>query len=168
MKDLDDGEKVRVLLAQALFGNPDILLLDEPTNHLDVDSILWLEEFLLDFKNTVIVVSHDRHFLDKVCTHIADIDFQKVTLYTGNYTFWYETSQLALRQRQDSNKQEGRQDQGAEDLHPALQRQRLEVAGRPPRARSCSTRSRSTTSSRRRASTRTSCSRPSASSARTC
>jgi ATPase subunit of ABC transporter with duplicated ATPase domains len=93
-----------VLLAQALFGDPDILLLDEPTNHLDVDSILWLEEFLLEFKNTVIVVSHDRHFLDRVCTHIADVDFQKVTLFTGNYTFWYETSQLALRQKQDANK----------------------------------------------------------------
>ena len=104
VKELSDGEKVRVLLAQALFGDPDILLLDEPTNHLDVDSILWLEEFLLEFKNTVIVVSHDRHFLDRVCTHIADVDFQKVTLFTGNYTFWYETSQLALRQRQDSNK----------------------------------------------------------------
>ena len=104
VKELDDSEKVRVLLAQALFGEPDILLLDEPTNHLDVDSILWLEEFLLNFKNTVIVVSHDRHFLDKVCTHIADVDFQKVTLFTGNYSFWYETSQLALRQRQESNR----------------------------------------------------------------
>ncbi len=103
VKDLDDDEKVRVLLAQALFGEPDILLLDEPTNHLDVDSILWLEQFLFDFKNTVIVVSHDRHFLDRVCTHIADVDFQKVTLFSGNYTFWYETSQLALRQRQNSN-----------------------------------------------------------------
>ncbi len=104
VKDLSDGEKVRVLLAQALFGDPDILLLDEPTNHLDVDSILWLEEFLLQFKNTVIVVSHDRHFLDRVCTHIADVDYQKVQLYSGNYTFWYETSQLALRQKQDSNR----------------------------------------------------------------
>ena len=104
VKELADGEKVRVLLAQALFGNPDILLLDEPTNHLDVDSMLWLEEFLADFKNTVIVVSHDRHFLDRVCTHIADVDFQKVQLYSGNYTFWYETSQLALRQKQESNK----------------------------------------------------------------
>jgi ATPase subunit of ABC transporter with duplicated ATPase domains len=102
--ELTDNEKVRVLLARALFGDPDILLLDEPTNHLDVDSILWLEEFLLGFKNTVIVVSHDRHFLDRVCTHIADVDFQKVTLYTGNYTFWYETSQMALRQRESSNK----------------------------------------------------------------
>jgi ATPase subunit of ABC transporter with duplicated ATPase domains len=104
VKDLSDGEKVRVLLAQALFGNPDILLLDEPTNHLDVDSILWLEEFLFSFKNTVVVVSHDRHFLDRVCTHIADVDYQKVTLYSGNYSFWYETSQLALRQRQESNR----------------------------------------------------------------
>jgi ATPase subunit of ABC transporter with duplicated ATPase domains len=104
VKELSDGEKVRVLLAQALFGDPDILLLDEPTNHLDVDSILWLEEFLLNFKNTVIVVSHDRHFLDRVCTHIADVDYQKVTLYSGNYSFWYETSQLALRQRQESNR----------------------------------------------------------------
>ncbi len=104
VRELDDDEKVRVLLAQALFGSPDILLLDEPTNHLDVDSILWLEDFLLRFQNTVIVVSHDRHFLDKVCTHIADVDFQKVTLFTGNYTFWYETSQLALRQKQSANK----------------------------------------------------------------
>jgi len=104
VKELEDSEKVRVLLAQALFGDPDILLLDEPTNHLDVDSILWLEEFLLNFKNTLVVVSHDRHFLDKVCTHIADIDFQKVTLFTGNYSFWHQTSQMALKQRQDSNK----------------------------------------------------------------
>jgi ATPase subunit of ABC transporter with duplicated ATPase domains len=109
VKDLPDGEKVRVLMAQALFGNPDILLLDEPTNHLDVDSILWLEEFLLNFPNTVVVVSHDRHFLDKVCTHIADIDFGKVTLYSGNYTFWYETSQMALAQRSASNKKKAEQ-----------------------------------------------------------
>jgi ATPase subunit of ABC transporter with duplicated ATPase domains len=109
MKDLTDSEKVRVLMAQALFGNPDILLLDEPTNHLDVDSILWLEEFLLDFPNTVVVVSHDRHFLDKVCTHIADIDFGKVTLYSGNYTFWYETSQMALSQRSAANKKKSEQ-----------------------------------------------------------
>jgi len=104
MGDLDDGDKVRVLLAQALFGDPDVLLLDEPTNHLDVDSILWLEEFLIGFKNTVIVVSHDRHFLNKVCTHIADIDYQKLTLYTGNYDFWRQSSELALQQRRDQSK----------------------------------------------------------------
>lgn len=104
MKDLNGKEKVRVLLAQALFGEPDILLLDEPTNDLDVDSILWLENYLADFKNTVIVVSHDRHFLDQVCTHIADIDFGKISFYGGNYSFWYESSQLALRQRGDQNR----------------------------------------------------------------
>jgi ATPase subunit of ABC transporter with duplicated ATPase domains len=104
MHELNGKEKVRVLLAQALFGNPDILLLDEPTNDLDVETITWLEDFLADFQNTVIVVSHDRHFLDSVCTHIADIDFAKIQLYTGNYTFWYESSQLALRQRGDQNK----------------------------------------------------------------
>jgi ATPase subunit of ABC transporter with duplicated ATPase domains len=104
VKELNGKEKVRVLLAQALFGNPDILLLDEPTNDLDVATIAWLENFLADFQNTVIVVSHDRHFLDAVCTHIVDIDFSKIQLYTGNYTFWYESSQLALRQRSDQNK----------------------------------------------------------------
>lgn len=104
MRELEAGLKVRVLLAQALFGNPDILLLDEPTNNLDLNSIMWLEEFLCEFKNTVVVVSHDRHFLDKVCTHIADIDFAQITLYTGNYTFWYQASQLALKQRREQNK----------------------------------------------------------------
>src|SRR6188768_2967971 len=104
MNELSGKEKVRVLLAQALFGNPEILLLDEPTNDLDVDTISWLENFLADFQNTVIVVSHDRHFFDAVCTHVADIDFGKIQLYTGNYTFWYESSQLALRQRSDQNK----------------------------------------------------------------
>ncbi len=104
MSELSGKEKVRILLAQALFGNPDILLLDEPTNDLDVETITWLENFLADFENTVIVVSHDRHFLDAVCTHVADIDFGKITLYTGNYTFWYESSQLALRQRSEQNK----------------------------------------------------------------
>ena len=104
MSELEGKDKVRVLLAQALFGNPEILLLDEPTNDLDVETIGWLENFLADFQNTVIVVSHDRHFLDAVCTHIADIDFSKIQLYTGNYTFWYESSQLALRQRSDQNK----------------------------------------------------------------
>lgn len=104
MADLNGSEKVRVLLAQALFGNPDILLLDEPTNNLDVESSLWLENYLANFKNTVIVVSHDRHFLDQVCTQVVDIDFSKVRLFTGNYSFWYESSQLALKQRQDQNK----------------------------------------------------------------
>ncbi|MDO8489065.1 MAG: ATP-binding cassette domain-containing protein [Candidatus Omnitrophota bacterium] len=104
MSQLEAGQKFRVLLAQALFGNPDILLLDEPTNHLDIDSSMWLEEFLCDFQNIAIVVSHDRHFLDKVCTHIADIDFGKIRLYAGNYTFWSEASQLAARQRSEVNK----------------------------------------------------------------
>jgi ATPase subunit of ABC transporter with duplicated ATPase domains len=104
MKELNGGEKVRVLLAQALFGNPDILLMDEPTNNLDVETVGWLEDFLLQFQNTVIVVSHDRHFLDKVCTHIADIDFGKVTMFTGNFSFWREASELVLRQKKDYNK----------------------------------------------------------------
>jgi ATPase subunit of ABC transporter with duplicated ATPase domains len=104
MKQLEAGQKVRVLLAQALFGNPDILLLDEPTNHLDVESSMWLEEFLCNFENTAIVVSHDRHFLDNVCTHIADIDFGKIKLHPGNYTYWSEASQLAARQRSEENK----------------------------------------------------------------
>jgi ATPase subunit of ABC transporter with duplicated ATPase domains len=104
MSDLNGSEKVRVLLAQALFGNPDVLLLDEPTNNLDVESVGWLENFLANFDNTVIVVSHDRHFLDQVCTQIVDVDFSKVKLYAGNYSFWYESSQLALKQRQDQNK----------------------------------------------------------------
>jgi ATPase subunit of ABC transporter with duplicated ATPase domains len=104
MKDLNGTQKVRVLLAQALFGNPDILILDEPTNDLDIMTVTWLEDFLLDFKNTVIVVSHDRHFLDTVCTHIVDIDFKQVRLFTGNYSFWYQSSQLALQQRSSTNK----------------------------------------------------------------
>ncbi|MFV8257203.1 ABC-F family ATP-binding cassette domain-containing protein [Bdellovibrio bacteriovorus] len=104
MKELNGGEKVKVLLAQALFGRPDILLLDEPTNHLDIYAIQWLEEFLLNFENTVIVISHDRHFLNKVCTHIADIDFGKVTTYTGNYDFWRQASELNQRLREDQNK----------------------------------------------------------------
>ncbi len=114
MKDLAGNQKVRVLLAQALFGNPDILILDEPTNDLDAATIEWLENFLLDFKNLVIVVSHDRHFLDSVSTHIVDIDFGKIKIYSGNYTFWYESSQLALKQRSDSNKK-------AEDKRKELQ-----------------------------------------------
>ncbi|NDK55430.1 ABC-F family ATP-binding cassette domain-containing protein [Pontibacter fetidus] len=104
MRDLSGSEKVRVLLAQALFGNPDILLLDEPTNNLDAESIMWLENFLGNFQNTVIVVSHDRHFLDAVCTHVADIDFGKIKMFAGNYSFWYQSSQLALKQRSDANK----------------------------------------------------------------
>ena len=104
MKELDGGDKVRVLLAQALFGNPDILLLDEPTNNLDVQSIAWLEEFLIRFPNTVIIVSHDRHFLNQVCTHVADIDYGQIRVYVGNYDFWYQASQLALTQRQQENK----------------------------------------------------------------
>ncbi len=114
MKQLAGNQKVRVLLAQALFGNPDILILDEPTNDLDADTIEWLENFLLDFKNIVIVVSHDRHFLDTVSTHVVDIDFSKIKIYSGNYTFWYESSQLALKQRSDSNKK-------AEDKRKELQ-----------------------------------------------
>ncbi len=104
MSEMNPAEKVKVLLAQALFGNPDVLLLDEPTNNLDIESILWLENFLMNFKNTVIVVSHDRHFLDNVCTYIADLDFKKITLYGGNYSFWYESSQLAAKQKADQNK----------------------------------------------------------------
>ncbi len=104
MKELEGGDKVRVLLAQALFGNPDVLLLDEPTNHLDLKSIAWLEDFLFRFQNTVIVVSHDRHFLNQVCTHVADIDFGRIQVYVGNYDFWYQASQLNLKQKQDENR----------------------------------------------------------------
>ena len=104
MSDLNGSEKVKILLAKALFGNPDVLLLDEPTNHLDLDAIAWLEEFLINFENTVIVVSHDRYFLNKVCTHIADIDYGKIQLYSGNYDFWYESSQLLIRQMKEANK----------------------------------------------------------------
>jgi ATPase subunit of ABC transporter with duplicated ATPase domains len=114
MKELSGNQKVRVLLAQAIFGNPDILILDEPTNDLDLQTITWLEDFLLEFKNTVIVVSHDRHFLDTVCTHIVDIDFSAIKLYTGNYSFWYQSSQLALAQRSAANKK-------AEDKKKELQ-----------------------------------------------
>ena len=104
MADMPSALKVKVLLAQALFGNPDILLLDEPTNHLDLDAISWLEEFLINFENTVIVVSHDRYFLNKVCTNIADIDYGKIQLYAGNYDFWYESSQLMVKQMKEANR----------------------------------------------------------------
>ena len=109
MGDLNSNEKVKILLAKALFGNPDILLLDEPTNHLDLDAIAWFEDFLIDFENTVIVVSHDRYFLNKVCTHIADIDYGKIQLFAGNYDFWYESSQLIIKQRKEANKKKEEQ-----------------------------------------------------------
>ena len=119
MKDLDGGQKVKVLLAKALFGNPDVLLLDEPTNHLDLDAIAWLEEFLINFDNTVIVVSHDRYFLNKVCTHIADIDYGKIQLYAGNYDFWYESSQLMIKQMKEDNK---KKEEKIKELQEFIQR----------------------------------------------
>ncbi len=119
MRELDGSQKVKVLLAQALFGNPDILLLDEPTNYLDIQSVRWLENFLLDFPNTVIVVSHDRHFLNKVCTHICDIDFGKIQMYVGNYDFWYEYTQMAARQQKDLNK---KNEQKIKELQAFIQR----------------------------------------------
>ena len=119
MRDLTGAQKVKVLLAQALFGNPDILLLDEPTNHLDLDAIAWLEEFLINFENTVIVVSHDRYFLNKVCTHIADIDYGKIQLYAGNYDFWYESSQLMVRQMKEANR---KKEEKIKELQEFIQR----------------------------------------------
>ncbi|MCP4294047.1 MAG: ATP-binding cassette domain-containing protein, partial [Proteobacteria bacterium] len=119
VKELDDDVKIKVLLAQSLFGKPDILLLDEPTNHLDIHAINWLEHFLLNFDNTVIVVSHDRHFLNKVCTHMADIDFSKIQMYVGNYDFWYESSQLANRLRNAQNK---KSEEKARELKAFIQR----------------------------------------------
>lgn len=119
MSELEDTLKVKVLLAQALFGNPDVLLLDEPTNHLDLDAIAWLEEFLIDFDNTVIVVSHDRYFLNKVCTHIADIDYGKIQLYAGNYDFWYESSQLMIKQMKEANK---KKEEKIKELQEFIQR----------------------------------------------
>ena len=119
MRELDGGQKVKVLLAKALFGNPDILLLDEPTNHLDLDAIAWLEEFLINFNNTVIVVSHDRYFLNKVCTHIADIDYAKIQLYSGNYDFWYESSQLLIKQMKEANK---KKEEKIKELQEFIQR----------------------------------------------
>ena len=119
LKELRGSEKVKVLLAQALFGNPDILLLDEPTNHLDLDAIAWLEEFLINFENTVIVVSHDRYFLNKVCTHTADIDYGKIQLYAGNYDFWYESSQLLVKQMKEANK---KKEEKIKELQEFIQR----------------------------------------------
>ena len=119
MSELNGNDKVKVLLAQALFGNPDILLLDEPTNHLDLDAISWLEEFLINFDNTVIVVSHDRYFLNKVCTHIADIDYSKIQLYAGNYDFWYESSQLMIRQMKEANR---KKEEKIKELQEFIQR----------------------------------------------
>ena len=119
MSELDGNLKVKVLLAQALFGNPDVLLLDEPTNHLDLDAIAWLEEFLINFENTVIVVSHDRYFLNKVCTHIADIDYAKIQLYAGNYDFWYESSQLMIQQMKEANK---KKEEKIKELQDFIQR----------------------------------------------
>ncbi|MGB5236626.1 MAG: ATP-binding cassette domain-containing protein [Flavobacteriaceae bacterium] len=125
MSDIDSKLKVRVLLAQALFGNPDVLVMDEPTNDLDYDTISWLERFLANYDNTVIVVSHDRHFLDSVCTHVADIDFGKINLYSGNYSFWYESSQLAARQRAQQNK---KAEDKAKELQEFIQRFSANVA----------------------------------------
>lgn len=119
MSELNGNEKVKVLLAQALFGNPDILLLDEPTNHLDLEAIRWLEEFLINFNNTIIVVSHDRYFLNKVCTHIADIDYGKIQLYAGNYDFWYESSQLMIKQMKEANK---KKEEKIKELQEFIQR----------------------------------------------
>ena len=119
MSELDGNQKVKVLLAQALFGNPDILILDEPTNHLDLDAIAWLEEFLINFENTVIVVSHDRYFLNKVCTQIADIDYAKIQLYAGNYDFWYESSQLMIRQMKEANR---KKEEKIKELQEFIQR----------------------------------------------
>ncbi len=119
LRELDGGQKVKVLLAKALFRNPDVLLLDEPTNHLDLDAIAWLEEFLINFENTVIVVSHDRYFLNKVCTHIADIDYGKIQLYAGNYDFWYESSQLMIKQMKEANK---KKEEKIKELQDFIQR----------------------------------------------
>ena len=119
MSELNGSEKVKVLLAKALFGNPDMLLLDEPTNHLDLDAIAWLEEFLINFENTVIVVSHDRYFLNKVCTQIADIDYAKIKLYAGNYDFWYESSQLIIKQMKEANK---KKEEKIKELQDFIQR----------------------------------------------
>ena len=136
MKDLSGKEKVRVLLAKALFGKPDNLLLDEPTNDLDLETVMWLENYLADFENTVLIVSHDRHFLDSVCTHTVDIDYGKVELFAGNYSFWYESSQLALRQQQQQNK---KAEERKKELLEFIQRfsAMLPKVNRPPAVRRC-------------------------------
>ena len=133
MATLDARLKVKVLLAQALFGNPDILMMDEPTNNLDIDAINWLEDFLLDFEGTVIVVSHDRHFLNTICTHIVDIDYNKIKMYVGNYDFWYESSSAGAAAHQEPEQEERGEDQGAPGLHlPLLRQQVQEQAGHCP------------------------------------
>ena len=127
MADLTGSQKVKVLLAQALFGNPDILLLDEPTNHLDLPAIEWLEEFLINFDNTVIVVSHDRYFLNKVCTHTADIDYGKIQLYAGNYDFWFESSQLLIKQMKEANKKKEEKIKELQEFISPIQCQRFQI-----------------------------------------
>ena len=132
MADLTGSQKVKVLLAQALFGNPDILLLDEPTNHLDLPAIEWLEEFLINFDNTVIVVSHDRYFLNKVCTHTADIDYGKIQLYAGNYDFWFESSQLLIKQMKEANKKKEEKIKSCRNLFPDSAPMHLNPSRQPP------------------------------------
>jgi len=127
LKELTGKEKVKVLLAQALFGKPDNLLLDEPTNDLDLETVNWLENYLSEFENTVLVVSHDRHFLDSICTHIIDIDFGRIQLFSGNYTFWYESSQLALRQQMAQNKKAEEKNEGTSGIYRTLQGQCQEI-----------------------------------------
>ena len=127
MGHLNAKEKVRVLLAQALFGKPDNLLLDEPTNDLDVNTIMWLENYLSNYENTVLVVSHDRHFLDAISTHIIDIDYSDINLFSGNYSFWYESSQLAARQQANQNKKAEEKKKRADGIYPAFQRERRQI-----------------------------------------
>ena len=170
MRDLSGKEKVRVMLAQALFGNPDNLLLDEPTNDLDMETVMWLEDYLAEFDHTVLVVSHDRHFLDAVCTHTVDIDYEKITMFAGNYSFWYESSQLALRQRQNCAKgrtkkpkpkrKERNWKSSYADSQPMWRK-----ANRPPAAKRCLPNSMSMTSCRHHAAIQASYSPPTAKSA---
>lgn len=161
MRDLSGSEKVRVLLAKALFGNPDNLLLDEPTNDLDLETVAWLEDYLSKFENTVLVVSHDRHFLDSVCTHTLDIDYNKVSLFAGNYSYWYESSQLALRQQQQQNK---KAEEKRKELLEFIQRFSANVAKskQTTSRKKCSRNSISRKSSHRRADIPASSSLPSA------